>query len=278
MKTTAAAAVAVIFDLDDTLIDSKALAMDATAETLEQSGFSDIVVDESSYAFGSRYVTPKRLAWHATGDTEDPCGPVLAIAFEKYVADLVTIENTPIYDGVIALLQHLHAKENLLLGVLSNASSSFVYNVINIHELTNTFQLTCGADDVPEPKPQPGGLNAMLLELRVPAPNSIYVGDSPTDGMAASGAHMHSIGVTWGHNCRSDLEGHFDTVVDTASQLQAAIEAFLCQREKPAAAVEQASGTEMLEERPRRVSWQNDVIDNEHMNKMKTDDEYWDGR
>ena len=28
----------------------------------------------------------------------------------------------------------------------------------------------------------------------------------------------------------------------------------------------------------RRVSWQSDVIDNEHLNKRKTDDEYWDGR
>jgi phosphoglycolate phosphatase len=254
--------------------------MSATSEALEQNGFN-MVVDEKSYNFGARYVTPERLAWHATGQRDDACGPVLAVAFEKYVAELVTTKNTPLYAGIIGLLEHLSMKEHLSLGVLSNASGCYVHNVIRHHQLQGTFKTSYGADNVPDAKPQPDGLNVMLLDFQVQASNCIYVGDSPTDGMAASGARMYSIGVTWGNNAHGDLEAHFDEIVSTITELQLAIDTFFDNKSKAAQTIElegvrESLNTEKLEPR-RRVSWQNDVIDNEHMNKFRTDDEYWDG-
>lgn len=263
----------VIFDLDGTLVDSKTLAMSATSIALKQNGF-DVVVNEKSYEFGSRYVTPKRLAWHATGQVNDVCGPVLAVTFENYVSELVTTKNTPLYPGIADLLQKLHDK--LTLGVLSNASGGYVQNVLRHHQLQNTFKTSFGADDVPDAKPQPDGLNAILVQFAVEASNCIYVGDSPTDGMAASGARMYSIGVTWGNHSCDELVAHFDKVVSTVSELLSAIELFFDNKSKP---VESTNLEESEKYTPRRrVSWQNDVIDNEHMNKWKTDDEYWDGR
>jgi HAD superfamily hydrolase (TIGR01549 family) len=280
---------AVIFDLDGTLIDSKALAMAATSAALEQNGFNDLVVDEKSYEYGSRFVTPKRLAWHATGETDkdDECGAVLAISFEKYIADQVTAGNTPLFAGILDMLQCLKQQDNISMGVLSNASASFVHNVITHHQLEDTFEMCCGAEDVPAAKPEPDGLNAMLHQLQVPPPHCIYVGDSPTDGMAAANANIYGIGVSWGNNSHSQLKTHFNEVVSSVSELQLALETFFEKKSKTlkistplkveSKTTEEIPSDQTAEPR-RRVSWQCDVVDNEHMNKMKTDDEFWDGR
>lgn len=293
---------AVIFDLDGTLVNSKTLAMAATKVALEQNGFSDVVVDEKSYDFGSRYVTPKRLAWHATGQADDPCGPVLAVTFENYVSDQVTTKNTPLYAGMTDLLNHL-LSENVCLGVLSNASSNYVQQVVKQNQLQDTFKAYYGADDVSDAKPQPDGLIAICHQFQTDVSNCIYVGDSPSDGIAASraGTGMYSIGVTWGNNSHDELASHFNEIVSSASELQLAIDTFFSNKHKveeengdKKSSIEETettstdtgtssstshveTGTEAGEPR-RRVSWQNDVIDNEHMNKLRTDDEYWDGR
>ncbi len=53
-----------------------------------------------------------------------------------------------------------------------------------------------GADEVPEAKPGGGGLLKCCELLRALPEASVYVGDAPTDGMAARAAGMASIGVT----------------------------------------------------------------------------------
>lgn len=275
---------AVLFDLDGTLVDTKQLAMCVTSVALKQNGF-DVVVDEKSYEYGARYITPQRLAWHATGQVDDVCGPILATTFENYMSDLVTAKNSPLYAGVAEILRHLGTK-GITLGVLSNASGNYVRNVVNQHQFQDTFKTFYGVDDVPHAKPQPDGLQALLNDFQTLSSNCIYIGDSPTDGMAASAAGIYSIGVSWGKNSFNDLKEYFDAVVSTTNELQSLIDKFFDNKIKieleTSAPVEGIRETESAitakMEPVRRVSWQKDVIDNEHMNKLRTDDEYWDGR
>jgi pyrophosphatase PpaX len=50
----------------------------------------------------------------------------------------------------------------------------------------------------------------------------VYVGDSPSDGIAARAAGMMSVGVSWGAHDRDALaaEGRFDAVVMDARELR----------------------------------------------------------
>lgn len=63
--------------------------------------------------------------------------------------------------------------------------------VLSANNVSNIFEVQLGADEVPASKPNPDGL---LLICRLmgdanPA-HCIYIGDSPTDGQAATAAGM----------------------------------------------------------------------------------------
>lgn len=60
-----------------------------------------------------------------------------------------------------------------------------------MNNVDHLFQVQLGADDVPAPKPYPDGLLKVvsLLDGLVPS-KCIYIGDSPSDGQAATSAGM----------------------------------------------------------------------------------------
>jgi phosphoglycolate phosphatase-like HAD superfamily hydrolase len=50
-----------------------------------------------------------------------------------------------------------------------------------------------------------------------------YIGDSPSDGLAARAAGMTGVGVLWGANPRSRLDGYFDVLVTSVAELREAL-------------------------------------------------------
>ena len=198
---------AVIFDLDGTLFDSENLALEGTNVVLRNHGL-DKVVDQAEYYEGCRYPTKQRLAWHATGDADDEIGARLQIEFDEFYIALVTNENPRIYDGILKLLARIKECEHAALGILSNASESYVKRVVAAHGLDNMFKATLGIGiDLTVGKPQPDGLYLISSMLNIPPARCVYIGDSPTDGQAARAARMLSIGVTWGNSSSSTLRG-----------------------------------------------------------------------
>ena len=77
-----------------------------------------------------------------------------------------------------------------------------------------------GADTAPLPKPAPDGLLLVCHELNVEPAAAVYVGDSPSDAVAAQAAGMTSIGVTWGSHSRESLqEAPFHVICETVNEL-----------------------------------------------------------
>ena len=76
-------------------------------------------------------------------------------------------------------------------GALSNACGSYVRAVLAANNVSKMFEVQLGADEVPASKPNPDGL-LMICRLMgdVNPANCIYIGDSPTDGQAATAAGM----------------------------------------------------------------------------------------
>lgn len=68
---------AVLFDVDGTLSDSFRLGYEATNVVLRKNKVSDI--SEEAYHAGTKYTTPRRMAWHVTGDPDNPVGEELVI-------------------------------------------------------------------------------------------------------------------------------------------------------------------------------------------------------
>lgn len=216
---------ALMFDVDGTLVDSFGLAFEATANVLTKRGFA--AVSEAEYLEGCRYCTPERLARHAglapgTADFER-LGRELGADFDADYISKVSTETAPLFDGlkdVIARARH----NELKLGCLTNAALDYAKVVLRTHDLE--FDSVHGADSVPKPKPAPDGLLTCCEELNVAPRNCVYVGDSPSDGAAAVAARFAAaIGVAWPGAANSFERlvecGHFDYVVRAVPELEA---------------------------------------------------------
>ncbi len=124
----------------------------------------------------------------------------------------------------------------LKYGVLSNACGAYVRAVLNVTGLYSLFDVALGADDVPAAKPAPDGLLQCCQFLGTSPEACVYVGDSPSDGIAAASAGMRSVGVTWGSNSRESVSADFDETVDSVAELEASLRA-LCAKIQASAPV-----------------------------------------
>jgi HAD superfamily hydrolase (TIGR01549 family) len=91
------------------------------------------------------------------------------------------------------------------LGVLSNTFRSLFEMLFPSH-LTTLFQTSLFFDEVPEPKPSPAPMRAMLQAMRVQAHECGYVGDAVEDVQMARAAGVRSFGLTTGA-CNSQQLG-----------------------------------------------------------------------
>jgi len=210
----------ILFDVDGTLSDSFQLGFDSTNAVLKRNGIEEISAD--SYHQGTRYTTPTRLAWHVTGDTNNPIGEELGRQFDELYVELVSPSTAAFYDGMHQLLTEVKDKYPIVrYGALSNACGAYVRAVLAANNVDHIFEVQLGADDVAAPKPHPDGLLKLvsLLDGLVPS-KCIYIGDSPTDGQAATAAGMLGIGVTWGSHSAESVAKSFKIVVHTIQELQ----------------------------------------------------------
>ena len=210
---------AILFDVDGTLSDSFQLGFSATQTVLKNNGFK--AINEEDYHKGTRYTTPARLAWHSTGDVNDPIGVVLGKQFDDLYVQLVSTDTAPFYPGVSTLLSSLKSTfPDMKYGALSNACGAYVHSVLRVNGFTDDFKVALGADEVPMPKPHPDGLLQCCYELKMDPKFCVYVGDSPTDGQAAAAAGMPSVGVTWGSHPAKSVREAFTHTVETVEELQ----------------------------------------------------------
>lgn len=211
--------IAILWDVDGTLSDSYLLGFSSTQKVLEKHGFNQI--DEKDYHAGTKYTTPRRLAWHAKGDTEHPIGELLGKEFDELYVQLVSTETALFYPGISELLDKIcKDHNNLKLGALSNACGAYVRAVLKVNKVDSMFSVGLGADEVEEAKPSPKGLIQLCKQMSVNPKNCIYIGDSPTDGMAAEAAGMRGIGVTWGSHPVETVGPAFSETVHSVDELE----------------------------------------------------------
>jgi beta-phosphoglucomutase-like phosphatase (HAD superfamily) len=217
---------AVIFDVDGTLSDSWKIGYTCTQEVLKKYGYEEIT--ERIYHEGTKYSTPRRFSWHICGNPDDPIGIKLGDDFDNLYVNLVSQETTPLYPGIFELLQRIYnSNNNIKLATLSNACGAYVQAVLRVNNLSNVFTVALGADEVPKPKPYPDGLIQCSRELNILPSNCIYIGDSPSDGIAAQAAGMSSIGVSWGSHSFDSITPAFSVIANNINELEENIDFFI---------------------------------------------------
>jgi len=102
------------------------------------------------------------------------------------------------YLGVHELLQFLKER-NIVLSIATNASDFFAKHMLKNCKLLDFFDFIIGANHVTNRKPDPAMLNLIAKSSAINTHQSIVVGDSIKDELAAKNAGMGFLFADWGY-------------------------------------------------------------------------------
>ena len=134
---------AVLWDVDGTLSDSFSLGFESTKTVLARNG--KVGISDAEYHEGTKFTTPRRLAWHVTGNPDDPVGIELGRQFDQLYVDLVSLTTAPLYAGILPMLERLQEQDSRLKqGALSNACGAYVKAVLETNNVNTIFEVALG--------------------------------------------------------------------------------------------------------------------------------------
>ena len=207
---------AIHFDLDGTLIDSVpdlALAVNDMLVKLHKSPFSETTI-RGWVGNGSQMLVKRALLGTNEVDESalDPSTFQEAhrIFLEAYAAHLC--EATTPYPQVVETLQALKAR-GYRLSIITNKPAQFVAPILQHLGFEGLIDAYLGGDSLPQKKPHPMPLTHMCERMGVSVEESVMVGDSKNDILAANACGMQSIGVSYGYNYGEDICTYNPTVV-----------------------------------------------------------------
>jgi HAD superfamily hydrolase (TIGR01509 family) len=191
--------VAVLFDWDGTLVDTRTALLaawhDVTESTLGRR--FPVTPEEQRWAFG------RRGAETFPELSEDPAVVAALIAgftpaYRRY-ASMVTP-----FPGVADVLARLRAARCRTGVITSKTFDRFSLDAART-ALDGGWETVVCADDVSRGKPDPEPVVTALRRLAVQPTKALLVGDSPADMTAAVAAGTRAIGVEWGFSSRAEL-------------------------------------------------------------------------
>lgn len=202
---------AVIYDLDGTLIDSRADLADSVNAMLRRMG---LPAHEDRIVLSFVGEGAERLIRRSLGPQHEHRYPEAApIWREEYGERLLA--KTRLYDGVAALLRTAPA----LRAVLTNKPGDFARRIVRGLGVDEAFYAVAGGDEFAR-KPSPEGFLRLCAGMGVAPGEALLVGDSPVDLATGKAAAAPVCAVTWGLGERAALQSA-DHICDSPAQVVA---------------------------------------------------------
>lgn len=191
-----------IFDLDGTLVDSRALIQSAMQAAFRAHGLRPPSYDETRRTVGlaieevmailAPAVAP-RLRVRLTGSFQD--------AFVEMRRDPSFRE--PLYDGAAALVWRL-AEAGWRLGIATGKPRRGIDAFFETHGLRAAFDTSWSVDDGPG-KPHPFMIDQAVAAVSVCKTRAVMIGDSVHDIKMARTARVQAFGVAWGFQTADEV-------------------------------------------------------------------------
>lgn len=190
--------VAVLFDLDGTLVDS-----------------IDLLVASMEYSFEGRERRPSVAEWLALIGT--PLDAMLARWAEgaadverlraRYREHQLTHHDAMIklYPGMVETVRELNAAGHPLAVVTSKLEVG-ARRALKFARIEECFEAVVGIDHTAKHKPEPEPVWHALERLGMPRERAMFVGDSTHDMHAGRAAGVYTVAVLWGPYTREQLE------------------------------------------------------------------------
>lgn len=217
---------AILFDLDGTLIDSVpdlASSVNHTLSALQYQTYSEDII-RTWVGNGAQMLVKRALSGDVNVDEkldETLFSKALDIFLQHY-GDHICIR-TVAYPQVKETLTALKT-EGYRLAIITNKPYAFVGPILEALGLDGLFETYVGGDSLPKKKPDPLPLLHVCQTLDVSVDKAVMVGDSKNDILAAKGAGIDSIGVTYGYNYGESIDVYApDAVVAEFSLLSSVL-------------------------------------------------------
>ena len=191
---------AVLFDLDDTLLDSSAARINTLQSELQNAGIRHLTAEELF-----RNTRGGQLSKVLTELEEREGRELNLLDRYQHAYFRKSIGLVHLYPGVESMLNALHAR-GIKLGIVTQKVRSLQVErrpAGASQELTemgvvDLFSIIVGFEDVTNYKPHPEGVELALRQLGVAPQGTLVVGDSAADIGAAKAAGCWSCHATWG--------------------------------------------------------------------------------
>ena len=204
-----------IFDLDGTLIDSVpdlALAVNMTMQELNRDIFClDIV--RVWVGNGSEVLIKRALSADVIidNDLDEALFNEAHKLFLDFYAQNVCVD-TIMFEGVKNTLEVLKDK-SYILSIVTNKPYEFVEPILKSFEIDTLFEFYIGGDSLEVKKPNAEPLLYVCEKLKFKIEDSVMIGDSKNDILAATNCNMTSIAVSYGYNYDEDISIHKPTYI-----------------------------------------------------------------
>lgn len=130
-----------------------------------------------------------------------------------------SIDELEIFQGIEKLLEDIQ-KLDFRCGLCTGKDKERTHEILEYFGLKKYFHVIICSDEVENPKPHPDGIIHILNKLDANIDNTVMIGDAENDILAAKGASIPSIGVTWGSSNRQELEQYYPQyIVDSIEEL-----------------------------------------------------------
>jgi phosphoglycolate phosphatase len=194
---------AVLFDLDGTLLDSVpdlALAVDRMRVELGHAPAGEAQV-RRWVGEGARRLVMKALADALRTDPESVPEPQLEQALTSFFHhyERCCAAQSQLYDGAASFLSLLQ-RQGLRLGLVTNKPARFMAPLLDQFGLAALLPVAIGGDSLVERKPHPLPLLTACEQLAVSPAETLMVGDSRSDVLAARAASMAVVCLAHGYN------------------------------------------------------------------------------
>ncbi len=207
-----------IFDLDGTLIDSRLDLVHSVNATLRHLDRPELPEDLIASYVGDG---APMLVQRALGDPKDEALVKRALEYFLDYYRVHKLDYTRAYEGVNEMLEAIrnrnHAPRQMV--VLSNKPVKASRAIVEALGLADFFLRVYGGNSFPTKKPDPQGVRVILRETKVPAEQTLIIGDSSVDVITGRNAGLWTCGVTYGFAPHTLIEVPPDVLVDQPGEL-----------------------------------------------------------
>jgi len=203
-----------IFDLDGTLVDTKADLAAATNQMLASVGLPQLSIAQVANYVGHGV---RVLVERALGQGNGHLASRGFALFMEYYKDHL-LDHTRAYAGVEPLLAAAR-RQGITLSVLTNKPEVPSRAIITGLGLALYFTAIVGGDTLPTKKPDPQGVFYLRRLAGVALEQTLLIGDSLVDCETGRAAGVATCGVTWGFGAKDFAVLPPQFIVDTPEEL-----------------------------------------------------------